>query len=97
MIRRKETQKLDELVRNALRNLGLEERFTEHEVIELWPQVVGHSIASKTKELFMNRGTLYVRFTSAVVKNEVLMVKEGLIAALNDKVGRIVVKEIILK
>ena len=45
----------------------------------------------------MKRGTLYVRFTSAVAKNEVLMVKEGLIAALNDKVGRTVVKEIILK
>ncbi|MGL5682264.1 MAG: DUF721 domain-containing protein [Marinifilaceae bacterium] len=97
MMRRKETQKIDDLVRKALRNLGLEERFTEQEVIDIWPEVVGHSIASKTQEVFMNRGTLYVKFTSAVVRNEVSMVKEGLIAALNDKVGSVVVKELILK
>lgn len=97
MIRKKDTQRLDELVRSVLRNMGLEERFKEQEVIELWPSVVGNTIASKTQELFMNRGTLYVRFSSAVVKNEVMMVKEGLMAALNERLGMVVVKEIILK
>lgn len=97
MIRKKDTQTLDELVRIVLRNMGLEERFREQEVLEIWPLVVGNTIASKTQELFMNRGTLYVRFSSAVVRNEVLLVKEGLIAALNEKLGTIVVKELILK
>ena len=38
----------------------------------------------------------FVSFTSSVVKNEILMVKEGLIKALNDRVGDNVVKDIVV-
>ena len=41
-------------------------------------------------------GKLFVSFTSAVVRNEIMMVKEGLIRALNEKVGKEVVKEMII-
>ncbi len=39
---------------------------------------------------------MFVSFTSSVVKNEILMVKEGLIKALNDRVGDHVVKDIVV-
>ena len=64
---------------------GLDRKFKECEVSELWPQVVGKFIASKTKNIYMTEGKLFVSFTASVVKNEILMVKEGIIAALNDR------------
>jgi hypothetical protein len=42
-------------------------------------------------------GKLFVTFSSAVVKNEMLMVKEGLLKALNDRMGREVIKELIIR
>ena len=42
------------------------------------------------------RRKVFVSFTSSVVKNEILMVKEGLIKALNDRVGDHVVKDIVV-
>ena len=54
-------------------------------------------IASKTKSLKMTDGKLIACFTSAVVRNELLMVKEGLISALNTKLGEDIVKDIIIK
>ncbi|MDE5612457.1 MAG: DUF721 domain-containing protein, partial [Odoribacter sp.] len=63
----------------------------------VWPEVVGKMIASRTKEVRMVDGRLFVTFTSATVKNEILMVKEGLIGALNDRVGRKVVRDIVMK
>ena len=53
-------------------------------------------IASKTKNLRMVDGKLFVSFSSSVVKNEILLVKEGLLKALNDRVGEGVVKELIV-
>lgn len=91
------TQKIDELVAQVLRQMGLEQKFKEHEVCEIWPEVVGKMIASRTKSLNVIEGKLFVAFTSAVVRNEIMMVKEGLAKALNDKVGREVIREIIIR
>ena len=87
------TKQIDELV---LRNMGLEQKFKEHEVCMIWPEVVGQMIASRTKSVRVMDGKLFVSFTSAVVRNEIMMVKEGLIRALNEKVGKEVVKEMII-
>ena len=59
--------------------------------------MVGKLIASKSKNIYMTEGKLFVSFTSSVVKNEILMVKEGIIAALNDRLGEKVVTEMIIK
>ena len=91
------TKRIDELVNQVLRQMGLEQKFKEHEVCEIWPEVVGQMISSRTKSLNMVDGKLFVTFSSAVVRNEIMMVKEGLIKALNDRRGTEVVKEIIIR
>ena len=88
------TKQIDELVDQVLRNMGLEQKFKEHEVCMIWPEVVGQMIASRTKSVRVMDGKLFVSFTSAVVRNEIMM--EGLIRALNEKVGKEVVKEMII-
>lgn len=97
MLNQGKTMKLDEVVDLVLKQMGLDRKFRECEVEDLWPEVVGKMIASKTKSLKMVDGKLFVTFTSSVVRNELMMVKEGLIAALNAKAGEGVVKEIIIK
>ncbi len=91
------TQKIDALVSQVLRQMGLEQKFKEHEVCQVWPEVVGQMIASRTRSLSVSEGKLFVTFTSAVVRNEIMMVREGLIKALNDRVGGIIIKEIIIR
>lgn len=91
------TKKIDELVGLALRQMGLEQKFREHQVCEIWPDVVGQMIASHTKSISVSEGKLLVTFNSAVVRNEMMMVREGLAMALNDKVGADVVKEVVIR
>lgn len=90
------TLTMDELVELYLEEMGLSRQFKEREVCQVWPDVVGGMIASRTKSIRISDGKIFVSFTSSVVKNEILMVKEGLIKALNDKVGSDVVKDIIV-
>lgn len=88
---------IDELVAQVLRQMGLEQKFKEYEVRQIWPEVVGQMIASRTRSLEVREGKLFVTFTSAVVRNEIMMVKEGLTKALNDRVGAEVIHEIIIR
>lgn len=90
-------QKIDELVDQILEEAGITQRFKEHEVCAVWPEVVGGMIASRTKEIRVADGRLFVAFTSAAVRNEILMVREGLTKALNDRVGREVIREIVIR
>lgn len=88
---------MDEIVGLVFKQWGLDGKLKEHKVIDLWPEVVGGLIASRTKKVYINAGKLFVTFTSSVVRNEISMVKEGVIAALNDRVGEDVVKEMIIR
>lgn len=90
------TLTMDELVNLYLEQMGLSRQFKEREVCQVWPDVVGGMIASRTKSIRITDGKIFVSFTSSVVKNEILMVKEGLIKALNDRIGSDIVKDIIV-
>ena len=91
------TKKIDELVDQVLKGLGIYNQYKEQEIFVVWPEVVGKMIADRTQKLEMVNGKLFVSFASAVVRNEILMVKEGLIKALNERMGQEIVKEIIIR
>ena len=91
------TLTMDELVNLYLEQMGLSRQFKEREVCQVWPDVVGGMIASRTKSVSISEGRLFVAFTSAVVRNEIMMVKDGLIKALNDKLGEQIIKGIVIK
>lgn len=91
------TKTIEELVSQVLKQMGLEQKFKEHEMVELWPEVVGQMIASRTKRVEVRDGRLFVTFSSAVVRNEILMVKEGLVRALNDRMGKEIIRDIVIR
>jgi hypothetical protein len=88
---------MDELVNLYLKEAGLDRRFREMEACRVWPEVVGSVIAARSVEVNVVRGKLFVRFTSAVVRQEVMMVKEGVIRALNERLGATVVTDIVCR
>ena len=89
------TLTMDELVNLYLEQMGLSRQFKERRCVRFGRMSWG-MIASRTKSLRISEGKVFVSFTSSVVKNEILMVKEGLIKALNDRVGDHVVKDIVV-
>ena len=87
---------IDELVNLILKQNGLYAKYKEQEVCGLWKEVVGGMIASRTRGLRMSNGVLFAKFASSVVKNVILMEKEGIIQALNKRAGENVVKDIVV-
>ena len=83
------------LVRQFLREEGLETPYNEYRLIEAWPEVMGQGIANYTSDLHIRNGVLYVRLRSSVLRQELMASRRQLAQRLNDCVGAQVIENII--
>ena len=96
-MRRSKTITLADAIRDYLHEMNLEDRLIEVNLINSWEETVGKAISSRTSGIYIKDSVLYIRVTSSVVRNELLMVREALREKLNEKAGREVIKEIVLR
>ena len=68
----------------------------EQKVIQSWPQVVGPFIASHTIDLSIKNHVLFVRVDSDALRSELGYSKSLLMKNLNERVGKEMVREIVL-
>ena len=96
-MRKKNTQKLDEVIKEYLKALKIDDKLKEVELIKSWESVVGKTVARSTDNIYINNRKLIVKLRSSVIRNEIYMLREGLKKALNDKVGEKIIDDIILR
>jgi len=96
-MRKKNTQKIDEVIKEYLKSLKIDDKLKEVELIRAWDDIVGKTISRSTKNIFIHNRRLYVQLNSSIIRNELFMLREGLKKSLNDKVGEIIIDDIILK
>lgn len=95
-MKRGDSESIDKLINTVFESLGYGNKMKEMQVIDAWKEIIGVSVANKTEKIFLNNGKLYIKLNSPVVKSELLMLKEGIKMALNNKVKADIVKEIII-
>lgn len=71
-----------------------DEHLSELHVIQNWPQVVGPFIGNRTENLEIRDHILYVRLSSAPLRNELFNNRQVLVQRLNDSVSRVVITDI---
>ncbi len=86
---------LKEAMEQMLKVYRLKGRYDETFAVSCWEEVMGKAVASRTKEIFIKNKKLFLRLESSVVKNELNMMRNQIIANLNEKAGAAVVEEII--
>jgi len=96
-MRKKNTQKLDEVIKEYLKALKIDDKLKEVQLIKSWDDVVGKTIAKSTSNIYIKNRKLFVQLNSSVIRNELFMLRDGLKKALNDKAGEEIIDEIILK
>lgn len=78
-MRRSYYRPISEVIKEYLEDLKLTNKLKEYEAIKLWEELLGKSVASRTKEIKIKDGTLYVKIGSTLVKQELLMIKDSII------------------
>lgn len=96
-MRRSKTISLAEAMKDYIREMNLEGKLLEVNLINSWEEVVGKAISSRTTKIYIKEHTLYVHLNSSVARNELLMLKEALREKLNEKSGQEVIKDIVLR
>lgn len=96
-MRKKNTQKIDDVVKEYLKAFKIDDKLKEVRLIKSWDDIVGRTIARSTSNIYINNRKLFVILNSSVIRNELFMLRDGLKKALNDKAGEIIIDEIILK
>lgn len=96
-MRKSNTQKLQEVLKESLKELNIDEKIKEVRLLKSWEDIVGKTIAKYTNGLYINKKKLFVTLHSSVVRNELYMVKDGLIQKLNEVAGEELIEDIVFK
>ncbi|MEO8066603.1 MAG: DUF721 domain-containing protein [Flavobacteriales bacterium] len=95
-MRKRNERSLGEALGAMVQDLGLRPKMDELDTISAWDHVAGGMIAKHTRSIRLRHGQLRIKVDSAPLKQELSYQKDGLIKLLNERLGRIVVKEILL-
>lgn len=97
-MQKKNAQSLSEALSDFFdENSALRVKMAQQRVIRGWNELFGEGISKYTGNLYFNRGILYVHLTSAVLRAELMMIKEELIKKLNDHAEIPVVNDIVFR
>lgn len=85
---------LNRLLTTLLRNLGIEKKVKEYEVINNWAKIVGPKISKVTIPERTENGILFVKVKSAAWKSELMFMKRDIMTTIDKTVGSGIVKDI---
>jgi predicted nucleic acid-binding Zn ribbon protein len=94
---RKDVRKIDSLLHQFVKAHGLERGLAEYRLMKSWKDLLGITVAKKTKSLRIQNRKLYVTLHSSVVRNELSMMKDSLIPKLNEAAGMDVIDDVVLR
>ena len=76
-----------------LRESGLEQSVLEVQMEEVWPQVMGETVAKLTRSVVVKDGMLIVHVNSAALKAQLFENRFELVRKLNEAVGAQVIRD----
>ena len=74
----------------------LEKGLNKVNVADAWAKLMGNGVNNYTNSVSLERETLYVQLSSSVLREELSYGKEKIINMLNEELGKIIIKKLIL-
>lgn len=96
-MRRSNTQKLSEVLREYVSEMRMDRKLKEIEIVQSWEEVLGKTIGKYTRNIYVYKKVLYVEMTSSVAKNELFIMREEICIRLNKLAGEEIITKIVFK
>ncbi len=96
-MKRENSIKIDKLMELFVRQYGLEEGLSSIRVFAAWDEILDTRYSKVTSAKFFKEGILYCTITSSVARNHLFMNKNKIMADINQKLGKEIVRKIVLK
>ena len=95
-MKRQNTQSLGVVMRQYMRAMGISQKIKEVKLIQQWDEIIGKQIANQTEKIFIKNKVLFIKIESSIIKQELLMLKSGVIKKYNDFAKEIIIKDMVL-
>jgi len=96
-MRKSNTEKLSEVLRQYINQNNLQPKLSELDIVQSWEAIMGKTVASYTEDLRVSNGTLFVKLSSPILRNELVMMREQIKKHLNENAGAEVIRDIIFR
>ena len=90
-------RKVGDIIRKLMTNPKLAEKLDKLNALDAWEEIIGAPISKYITDQKIYKGILYVKLKSAVVRNELSYKKSDFISQINQKVGKKLITDIVLK
>ena len=84
-------------IQNFLNKSGLNSGVEQQKALKLWGETVGNKISKNTEPMSVKNGTLVIKTTNSVWKQELQIQKTEIIEKLNKRLKKNIIKEIRFK
>jgi hypothetical protein len=85
------------LIRNLLRQRGMEGKLREYRAWQVWDEVVGPQIAARARPVRIREGVLEVRVDQPVWMQQLQLLKPKILGRLNERLEGAVIKDLYLR
>ena len=92
-----EATRLDSALDQMFEAYKIKGKTDQTTIINLWEELMGKTISSRTSKMFFKGKVLYVELTSAPLKQELTLAKAKIMKLLTDKVGKEAIEDIVFR
>ena len=96
-MKRDNTNIIGDIVRKLMKNPKLAKKLDELDALTICKEVIGEKLNKYINDIIISNGKLIIKLKSAVLRNELSYQKTNIITKVNNKLGKEIIKEIILK
>ena len=88
---------IGDIIKKLMKNPKLAGKLDELDALQAWDEIIGKQICKYVADQKIYKGTLYVKLKSAVVRNELSYKKSEFISQINNRLGKKLLNNIVLK
>jgi hypothetical protein len=96
-MRKSNTQKINDILKEYIEHMMIGRKLKEVSIVHSWEDLLGKTVASRTKSIYIKNKVLFVELSSSVVRNELMMIRQDIINRMNEKAGEKIIEKIVLK
>ena len=96
-MRSQNNYKIGDVIKKLMKNPKLANKLENLAAIYAWKEIVGKQICNYIKDQKIHKNILYVQLKSSVIRNELSYKKTEIINEINQKIGKKLINDIILR
>ena len=88
---------ISEALQKFLSESRIKDEMLAFQIADAWESIMGKTIARYTSQVRIQHGKLYIHTPIGPLRNELLYQREAILQKVNDYIGTVVVKEVVIQ